>query len=559
MKRNLEAIQNQPADLVIIGGGVHGLAAAWNAAQRGFQTVLLEKNDFGGAASAGSYKIIHGGLRYLQHLDLRRMRSSIRERRFFMQAAPHLVQPLAFMVPCYGRAIKSPEAMRMALFLNDIISWDRNHGLDPRNTLPRGQILSSEETLRNAPWLPREELRGGAVFYDGQMLHSERLSLGLARLADQAGARIANYAEVQTIQVSQGRVQGIEWIDHVSGREHCLPAKAVLNLAGCWNHLLDQSLHPPNTQPVRRFSKGIQFFTEGPSLPLAFSFESHQFDPTSILQRGARMVFGAPFQDLNFWGTTDTIYEGHPDDFSIERTEIEAFMEEINQALPGLNLKMNQVAGVCGGLRPLDESTGMASNRSAIEDHQIQQNIFGAVTGRGIKYTTSRDFGRRCVDQIARFLDPSPPGPARQNERMPGTDYSSLADLEKQAESIPYPDTIRERLLHHYGSEWVHVQDLDQDPAAILSRESRIHLLPGEIRFAIQNEMAIHLDDVLLRRTSAANPRPPSAPLLTETARFMANALDWHSDVIEQEINRVRKAIPTWLSEQTTDQRDPAY
>ena len=187
MRRDLKALSATLYDLIIIGGGIHGLSAAWDAALRGLKVALIEQGDFGGATSANSFKIVHGGLRYLQHLNFKRMRMSIGERSHLMRLAPHLVSPLPFLVPCYGHGIKGPEALRAALAVNDMVSADRNKHLDPAVHLPGGHLLSREGCLEQFPGLMANGLTGAAVFYDGQMYDSERLCLEFALSASDAG------------------------------------------------------------------------------------------------------------------------------------------------------------------------------------------------------------------------------------------------------------------------------------------------------------------------------------------------------------------------------------
>jgi glycerol-3-phosphate dehydrogenase len=163
MKRTLERLANESFDLLVVGGGIHGAAALREATSRGYKTALIEQGDFGQATSANSLKIIHGGLRYLQQGDFKRMRQSIRARRMFLQSAPHLVHPQPFLLPLYGHGLRGREFMAAGLFLNDWMSWDRNRSLTPENSIPSGEILSARECLNLFPELEKKGLTGGAV------------------------------------------------------------------------------------------------------------------------------------------------------------------------------------------------------------------------------------------------------------------------------------------------------------------------------------------------------------------------------------------------------------
>jgi len=183
MKRDLDNIASQNFDVLIIGGGIHGAAIARETALAGLKTVLIEKKDFSHATSSNSLKIIHGGLRYLQDLNIKRMRESVnikrmresvKSRKEMMRVAPHLVKPLGCVMPLYGWGIKGKEVMRTALFLNDMISYDRNHSLDACQHLLPGKILSKEQCLRYVPGLDQQGLRGACLWYDALAINTER-------------------------------------------------------------------------------------------------------------------------------------------------------------------------------------------------------------------------------------------------------------------------------------------------------------------------------------------------------------------------------------------------
>src|SRR5512138_104540 len=179
MQRDLRRLADENFDVAVAGGGVMGLAVAREAASRGLRTALVEKGDFGGATSANSLKLIHGGLRYLQHGDIGRLRQSVRERLAFMRTAPHLVHPLPFLVPTYGHGAKGKEAMDIAFLLYRMLAWDRNGTGDPEKEIPPGRTISADECRRLFPGFRQQGLTGGAVFHDGQAYNSERLTLAI--------------------------------------------------------------------------------------------------------------------------------------------------------------------------------------------------------------------------------------------------------------------------------------------------------------------------------------------------------------------------------------------
>ena len=196
MERDPSKLQRNKYDLLVIGGGIYGACVTWDAALRGLSVALVEKGDFASATSANSLKIIHGGLRYLQHGDFKRMRESIRERRTLMEIAPHLVHPLPVLIPTFGHGMQGREVLSLALMINDLIGFDRNRLDDPEKHICRGRVISRRECLELLPGIHKKDLTGGAIFHDAQVYNSERLVLSFIRSAEKAGAELANYVEV---------------------------------------------------------------------------------------------------------------------------------------------------------------------------------------------------------------------------------------------------------------------------------------------------------------------------------------------------------------------------
>lgn len=239
MKRNLASLTQTVYDVLIIGGGIYGASVAWEASSRGLSVALVEQSDFGGATSANSLKTIHGGLRYLQTADLKRMRESISERTTLMGIAPHLVHPLPVLIPTYGHGTKGKEALSIALKLNDLVSFDRNRLSDKQKHLPKGRVVSKTECQQLVPGLTIEGLTGGAVFHDAQVYNSERLTLAFLHSAVAQGADVSNYTKVTGFLQQENRITGVKVVDVLSENSFEIQAKTVINTSGPWvNHVL---------------------------------------------------------------------------------------------------------------------------------------------------------------------------------------------------------------------------------------------------------------------------------------------------------------------------------
>src|SRR5262249_40921702 len=232
MKRDIAALDASGPDLLVIGGGIYGAAAAWDAAQRGLRVALVEGDDFGGGVPWNSRKPIHGGLRHLPHGDVASLRESMRDRRALLRIAPELVRPLGFLVPTRGWGAESRVALAAGLAINDLLAVDRNAGLTNEHRIPRGRVLSREEAFALVPGLPREGLAGAALWPDAQVVSSERLTLAFVHAAADAGAHVANHVEALRLSRLDDRVTGAAVRDTLTGEELIVQAHVVLVAAG---------------------------------------------------------------------------------------------------------------------------------------------------------------------------------------------------------------------------------------------------------------------------------------------------------------------------------------
>ena len=509
MKRNLNRLSSEPFDLLVIGGGINGVATAWDAAQRGLSVALIEKDDFGSHASAGCYRILHGGLRYLQHLDLGRMRESIAERRAMIRIAPHLNAPLGFLVPTYPGFMKGRMAMSVALAVNDMISARRNHGVsDPSRQLPGGRTMRAEEALRLCPAIPSEGLTGAALFYDGMMMSCERLCVLFARASAAAGACCANHVEATGLTVEEGRATGVEAIDQLTGRRFAIRARVVANVTGSWANRL---IYPDRPFP-KAYSAGLQVVT-----PLLFetaglgvAFTSRQIDPDARMSRGGRHLFAVPWRGHLTWGTTDTLYEGDPGDWRITPGDIEAFVRELDACLPGHGIDMGIVQHAFGGLRPVDERNLMTgsqvSRRYEIFDHTRDPGIGNLLTMVGVKFTVGRGMAEKLVDLVFGKLGKAPPRCRTHITPLPGGDFDSfekLIILCRTAAPRGMGEAGIEETARLYGTEAPAILAAcrpSEDPF------DRLGLIAARAAHGVKREGAATVDDLVHRRLAPVLP-----------------------------------------------------
>jgi glycerol-3-phosphate dehydrogenase len=377
----------------VVGGGIYGAAAAWDASQRGLAVALVEAADFGSGVSWNSLKTIHGGLRYLQRADLARMRESIRERRALLMIAPALVKPLLFLVPTYGHGLKGREALGLGLLLNDLVSYDRNHGLPPEQRLAPGRLLSPAEVLARVPGVAARGLTGGALWSDAQVTSSERLTLAFLHAASGHGAVVANHVEAETLLRSGSRVVGVKARDVEGGAAIEIHARLVLNAAGpAVDSLLARSGLPGEATPL----------LQAVNLVLARPLVEGQ--ALGAFLEG-RFLFLVPWRDRSIAGTAYA-----PAESGEARDLARRFLDEARRAFPWAGLGEADVTLVHHGLVPgRDGASGLAT-RPRLVDHEGKDGTAGLVSVQGVKYTTARGVAESAIDLVLRRLDrPSPP------------------------------------------------------------------------------------------------------------------------------------------------------
>jgi glycerol-3-phosphate dehydrogenase len=382
MKRDLASLSDREHELLVIGGGIHGAAAAWDAAQRGLSVALIEARDFGAGASWNSLKTIHGGLRHLQRLEPGLTRGSMRERRALLSIAPEVVRPLPFLIPTYGHGMLGREAFALGLLANDALTFDRNRGVPPEHRVPRGRLVSRRELLELVPGLPAHGVTGGAVWTDAQVTHSERLLLGILHAAASAGASLANHAEVVALLRCGARVVGARVRDHAGNGELEVRARVILNAAG------------PGIAAIQRLA-GL----EPAPAPLLEAMNLVLRRPLltgralGARSRG-RYLFAVPWRDRSILGTAYAP-EGQP-------LSARDFLNEAALAFPWARLDAADVTLVHRG-RVFGRSGDELLDRSLVIDH-AQNDVAGLVSVVGVKFTTARAVAEKAVDLAASLI-----------------------------------------------------------------------------------------------------------------------------------------------------------
>lgn len=552
MQRELKRLSAERYDLLIVGGGINGLAAAWDAALRGLKVALVEKGDYGAQTSSATLKIVHGGLRYLQHLDIVRSRESIRERSIMLAIAPHLVMPFPFVVPTYGHLLQGKEFMATGILLNEIVSFDRNRGIrDPDRRIPAGRILSRAECLSLVPRVIEKGLTGGVMFYDAQMYNSDRLTLSFALSAAAKGVDLANRVEVVRLLRDGARVTGARAKDLLTGAEFDIRATVVANMTGPWSDIVlgMMGAEKPDRRVVR--SKGIQIVTPPLTDSCGLAVQSKYTDPDAVIQRGGRNYFIMPWRGRSLIGTTDTVYEGDPDDFRITDGDIREFVAEINEAVPSARFRREDVTFAFGGLRPITEKnidTGSTVARKyEVYDHARDLGVDGLISVIGVKYTTCRFLAEKVVNLVFRKLARPSPRVITAHTPLAGGEMDRFEDFARELVArppAPLPEKVLRHLAHNYGTRYGAITDRIRTDAALGSLVAGSEeVVRAEVVHAVREESAVHLADAVLRRTDLGTLGHPGRAALEECAAIMARELGWDAARTARELEDTERCF----------------
>jgi glycerol-3-phosphate dehydrogenase len=496
LRANLADLETTRFDLIVIGAGINGAAITRDAAMRGLSVCLLEMNDLASGTSAWSSRLIHGGLRYLEHYEFGLVRESLRERERLLGNAPHLVAPLPMVVPIQEGAKRGPLLIRAGMIFYDILSYDKS--------LPLHRMLSPEKALERVPALDPDGLKAAAVYYDAQATFAERLIVENVLSAFEHGAQIVTRATVTGI-VSEGAVvRGVEVHDTLTDAQHRIAGRAVVNVAGPW---VDQVLAgAPKGRVQGKYLGG----TKGSHI-IVDRFEGAPTDAIYYESRSDhRPILVIPFNGMIMLGTTDIRYEGDLDRIEVSDAEIDYLLSEANALFRGVNLTPDDVRYSYAGIRPLPRksrgSTGAITRRHIIKNHAPDLRGLWSIIGG--KLTTHRSLAEEFVDKALRALGRD----ARCRTGavpLPGAAGVAFGTYRRSivppAAQLGIGERSAYRLVDLYGTRAEEILALiPSRPVLATVVDPYSGAIAAEAAFAVQEEMAISLADILLRRTMIA-------------------------------------------------------
>ncbi|MBW3620845.1 MAG: glycerol-3-phosphate dehydrogenase/oxidase [Actinobacteria bacterium] len=518
-------MRDEVFDIVVIGGGVTGTGIALDAATRGLSVALVEQRDYAAGTSSRSSKLIHGGLRYLEQLDVGLVQEALRERSLLLhKLAPHLVRPVSFLYPLTHHGWERLY-VGAGLMLYDTLGGARH--------LPRHRHLTRSGALRVAPALRGDVLTGAIRYWDAQV-DDARHTLTVARTAASYGAAMATSARVVGLLREGERVVGVRVRDLEAGTELDVRGRQVINATGVWANEVQEMAGRGRVRV--RASKGIH---------LVVPRDRIHSDSGIILRTERSVLFVIPWGRHWLIGTTDTGWEldlAHP---AASATDIQYLLDRVNAVLR-TPLVHSDVEGVFAGLRPLLYGESEATSQLSRE-HAVGQAVAGMITVAGGKYTTYRVMAEDAVDAAARNLDRRVPRSVTAD--LPLLGASGFAAVWNQRRDLAREAGIHvarvEHLLNRHGTLTPALLDL------IADRPDLARPLPGaddylevEAYHAAASEGALHLDDVLARRTRISiESWDRGLGAARRVAELMGEVLDWDEDTTALEIEHYEARV----------------
>ena len=517
-------LASETFDVLVIGGGITGAGVARDAAMRGLRVALVEASDFASGTSSRSSRLIHGGVRYLEHGQLHMVFESCRERRILATIAPHLVRPLQFVWPVYEKARIRKWKLRAGLLLYDALALGRNLGAHRMLTT---HILTALE-----PELRQIGLAGGALYFDAAT-DDVRLTLANVLAARDAGAVVVNHLTVHDLLMTSDGVCGARGVDMRSGEDVEVNARTVVNAAGPWSDVIRRMAEPQARRAVRG-TKGVHVAVPRDRL-------RHNNALTLLSPIDGRVMFVLPAGAFSIIGTTDTEYDGRPDKVRATTTDVTYLLRSANAFFPGAHLLASDVVAAWAGVRPLVAS-GDRNPDVVSREHSIAWTVPGLLSVTGGKLTTYRAMAAEVMDTIARRLRAGHRRAPTQRTPLPGGDIASLDDeLALARATVGAPD-IAEHLVHAYGTRWKALWQMASVDRALADRiVPELPYIAAELVWGVTHEMACTLGDLLIRRTHVAfETRDQGVGVAAAAARQLAPLLGWN---VDDELQAYRREV----------------
>ena len=497
MKRDIAEYTNKDYDMIIIGGGIYGIMLALEGTRRKLKTLLLEKKDFCGNTSLNHLRTVHGGLRYLQSADLPRFFESVKERKWFLKNFPEYVNIMSCLMPLYGKGLHRNPILKIALLLNDVLSVTKNVGVTKKNKMPMGKIISKYKSREMFPAIDMKGLTGVAQWFDASMPEHQRVYMKILNEIKKLGSVNLNYIKVTEVKKNEekNKVEGVFAEDTISGQKLIFNAPVVINAAG-----------PDSREMSSIFDKDHPELFKKRLLLWNILFDKKSLSDSALalnpVKGGGHTYFSHPLKGRFMVGTGEIIVKKGNDELKVPEKDMKKVVDDLNKAVPGLELTSNDIVRVYSGVLPASDNDKL-SKRESIIDHSKEGGPSGLYSIAGIKFTTARLVSEKLIKKLF---------PAKNK--------------------IPYGDIFIKTGNNEVFFSYDWIPETDED------------LIP--LKNIIKNESVCHLSDLILRRTSLGdNPKRVMELLPKLKPLFNFNEKQWEEEIVilKEEINICYKVL----------------
>lgn len=529
----------EPFDLLVIGGGINGLGIAWDAAVRGLSVLVIDKGDWGSGTSSWSSRMIHGGLKYLEKLEVGLVRESLRDREWLLRHAPHLVKPLPFVMPFYRSNVHHWALLMAGMVAYDVLSFDKS--------VPLHRPFTRKRTLERLPGVSRDGLQGSARYFDAQVEFAERLCVELMLAARSAGATTLNHAESVGLEVEGGRVVGASVRDGLTGEVHLVRASVTVNVAGPWADSVIAGTDAAESRLIGG-TKGTHLIVD------PFDGAPDEAIYYEAVTDG-RPLMVIPWLGRYLIGSTDKRFSGDLDTAGADQEELDYILRETNRLFPGAGLTERSILYSYTGVRPLPYVVG-GREGDVTRKHIVKvHDLGGLISIVGGKLTTFRTLAEHAVDAVGKQLGRRTRCHTRGMD-LPGKPNVPEAQfLQNFIHSSSLDPATAERLVRTYGARAEMIGELalsDEALGRVIDPASG--LLAAEVVFAVVEEEAVTLADVLARRTMVGLGADLGKGAMDAVAAVMAIELHWDA----AEIARQKHAYLHYLNRFLEVEREAA-
>ena len=510
----LRALAAPEFDILVVGGGITGVGVARDAARRGFRTALVERDDFAAGTSSRSSRLIHGGVRYLEHGWFHLVFEASRERRRLLDNAPHLVRPLRFTWPVYENQRLAKWEIGAGLLMYDVLAMFRNVGKHKR--------LSAEDVLEREPLVLPDGLNGGATYWDATT-DDARLTMLTALDAERAGAKLLNHAEVTGLTRTLDRVNGVIVRDIPSGMTFGVRAKVIVNATGPWTDAM-RRWEDPTAAPAIRGTKGVHVLVPRERLGNTGAL-------TLLHPADQRVMFALPAGQYAILGTTDTRTEALPEQVRASVTDVRYLLSAANHFFPNAKLTEQDVISAWAGIRPLIASSKPGAPSDQSRESEVEVGPGGVIGVSGGKLTTYRAMAEEIVDAAAERIKKKRAKSDTAHAKLPGGDLTDVQAEIGIATEACGDVGIATHLVHWHGSGWRAIWALGEKTPALRQRVvPTSDAIRAELVNGARNEHARTLADLLVRRTHVAfESRDHGLSAVADVAALAAPILGWDS------------------------------